>query len=292
MKTSHRRFEQIKKVLSCPDCRADLIFTDSEATCEKCSVVYPIRHGKIYFIEVPNTTDELDTIKNRLKIWLGKYYYSIGVNIIVPTFPFNYLRKVRKFFDPESQIVVDLGCGNHRIDENIIGLDLFDYAAVDVVCDLNNLPFKPDSVDGFISRSVLEHVQDPASIVRQSHAKTKPGGFGIHLIPFLFPFHASPYDYQRFTQEGQKILFREWQMVEQTNPTGPITLGLLCLIEFLSIVLSLGNPKIKGYIYLLLCAGLFPIKYLDAPFVNRKSFLPMAPSILAVVRKHENQPEA
>jgi hypothetical protein len=131
-------------------------------------------------------------------------------------------------------------------------------------------------------------VPEPVAIVRQLYGKTRPGGYGIHLIPFLFPFHASPYDYMRFTHAGQKILFREWQMVEQTNPTGPITLGLLCLIEFLSIVLSLGNPKIKGYIYLLLCAGLFPLKYLDVLFVNRKSFFAMAPSILAVVRKHEH----
>jgi hypothetical protein len=89
MKTIHRRFERFKKALFCPDCQADLIFTGSEATCEKCSVAYPIRNGKIYFIEVPNTTDELDTIKNRLKKWLGKYYYSIGINILAPTFPFH-----------------------------------------------------------------------------------------------------------------------------------------------------------------------------------------------------------
>jgi len=288
MKTSLALWQKLKSVLACPACQGALNFGDTEAVCLVCSARYPIRQGKIYFIQVSGRADELDTLKGRLKNWLGNYYYRIGVNVIAPTYPFNYLRKVREFFDPESQLVVDLGCGNHRIDENIIGLDLFDYAAVDVVCDLNQLPFKTDSVDGFISRSVLEHVPEPAAIVRQLYGKTRPGGYGIHLIPFLFPFHASPYDYMRFTHAGQKILFREWQMVEQTNPTGPITLGLLCLIEFLSIVLSLGNPKIKGYIYLLLCAGLFPLKYLDVLFVNRKSFFAMAPSILAVVRKHEH----
>jgi SAM-dependent methyltransferase len=288
MKTSHSRLEQIKKVLFCPECRADLIFTGSEATCEKCSAVYPIRHGKIYFIEVPNTTDELDTIKSRLKRWLGKYYYKIGLNVLAPTFPFNYLQKIRQFFDPANQIVVDVGCGNHRIDANIIGIDLFDYEAVDVVCDLIKLPFKPDSVDGFASRSVLEHVPNPALIVKQLYGCTKSGGYGVHLIPFLYPFHASPHDYQRFTLEGQKILFTGWEMIEQTNPTGPITLVLLCLIEFLSIVVSFGNNKIKGYFYLFFCGILFPFKYLDFLFVNRKSFLTLAPSILAVVRKNGN----
>jgi SAM-dependent methyltransferase len=292
MKTSFKRLERVKSVLSCPACQGALTFRDSEAACLSCSARYPIRAGRIYFTEVVGRSDALDSFKGRLKNWLGKYYYTIGINVMAPTYPFNYPKKILELFDVANQIVVDLGCGNHRIDENIIGLDLFDYPAVDIICDMNRLPFKSNSVDGFVSRSVLEHVPDPFSIVRQLHDKTRPGGFGVHLIPFLFPFHASPYDFMRFTREGQKILFRDWQIAEQTNPTGPITLGLLCIIEFLSILLSFGNSKVKGYVYLLLCVALFPLKYLDIIFVNRKSFLPMAPSILSVVRKHEHPSEA
>jgi SAM-dependent methyltransferase len=292
MKTSFKRLERFKSVLACPACQGTLTFKDTEAACLCCAARYPIRDRRIYFIEVAGRADELDTLKGRLKNWLGKYYYKIGVNVIAPTYPFNYPKKILEFFDVANQLVVDLGCGNHKINENILGLDFFDYDAVDVVCNMNRLPFKPDSVDGFVSRSVLEHVPDPFSVVRQLHDKTIPGGYGIHLIPFLFPFHASPDDFMRFTREGQKILFCEWQMVEQTNPTGPVTLFLLCLIEFLSILLSFGNSKVKGYVYLLLCAALFPLKYLDVIFVHHKSFLPMAPSILSVVRKRENASKA
>jgi SAM-dependent methyltransferase len=284
------RLERLKPILCCPNCWGGLDFKKSSAACRKCSAIYPIRNGRIYFVRVPEHTDELDKIKGRLKKWLRKYYYTIGISIIAPTYPFNYIRWIRRYLNPDTQIVVDVGCGNNRIDEHVICLDLFDYDAVDILCDLSALPFKPNSVDAFVSRSVLEHVPDPARIVGHFHRCTKDGGLGLHLIPFLFPFHASPGDFQRYTHKGLEQLFREWEIVEQTNATGPITLGLLCIIELLSIIFSLGQAQVKGVIYLLLCGILFPLKYLDALFVNRKTFLTLAPSIFTVVRKHAQGP--
>jgi len=284
---TNKRLEKLKPLLACPLCGGDLAFDSEEASCRKCFAVYPIRDGKIFFVAIPSRENNLDDFKGRLKKWLGKYYYKIGVNFLAPTYPFDYTKRIRQRLNPSDQIVVDVGCGNHRIDQDIIGLDLFDYDAVDVVCDLNSLPFKPLSVDAFVSRSVLEHVRNPAKIMRQFHRCTKVGGFTMHLIPFLFPFHASPYDFQRYTHKGHETLFEGWEILEQSNPTGPVTLVLLCIIEFLSILISLGHEKVKTYVYLCLCAILFPFKYMDAPFVNRKSFLTLAPSIFTVARKDE-----
>jgi SAM-dependent methyltransferase len=167
----------------------------------------------------------------------------------------------------------------------MICIDLFDYDAVDVVCDLAALPFKPCSVDAFVSRSVLEHLPDPEKVVRGFYQCTRPGGMGLHLIPFLFPFHASPCDFHRYTHKGQEILFKDWNIVRQTNATGPVTLGLITGIELLSILFSFGSEKLKPYVYLLLCGLLFPLKYLDVFFVGRKSFLTLAPTIVLVLRK-------
>jgi len=283
----HPRLERIKPILVCPACQGGLHYDAEKATCLQCACSYQVKNGKIYFVEVPERSDNLDELKGRLKQRLGKYYYMIGRDILAPTYPFNYRKKVLQYFQPAKQIVIDVGCGNYRLDENIFCLDMFDYNAVDIVCDLTRLPFKPDRVDGFISRSVLEHVQMPFRIVDQFYQCTKAGGLGIHLIPFLFPFHASPHDYQRFTHEGQKILFKNWEVVEQTNPTGPVTLCLLCLIEFLSALLSGKSGRLKAYIYLFLCGVLFPLKYLDVLFIDRPKFLSIAPSILSVVRKGE-----
>ncbi len=281
----NQRLERIKSVLACPHCGAGLEFSEERAACRGCSNEYPIRNGKIYFVQPPQRTDELDRFKGRLKSLLGDWYYRIGIWLIAPTYPFNYAARIRRHLDPSRQIVVDLGCGNHRIDQDVITVDLFDYPAVDVVCDLDALPFQAGSIDGFVSRSVLEHVADPIGLIRQCRRCTRPGGMTIHLIPFLFPFHASPNDFHRYTHQGQQLLFQGWEIVEQTNATGPVTLALLCTIEFASTILSCGWNRLKVVTYLILCALLFPLKFLDFPFVNRKSFIGLAPSICLVGRK-------
>ncbi|MBM4430993.1 MAG: class I SAM-dependent methyltransferase [Chloroflexi bacterium] len=287
MTAAHLRLERIKPILVCPRCGGSLDFDTQAATCRECAAGYPVRKGKVYFTEAPDSTDDVDRLKARLKKWLGKYYYTIGRDILAPAYPFNYARWIRCYLDPTRQIVVDAGCGNYRMDEQVICLDLFDYDVVDIVCDLGALPFSPGSVDAFVTRSVLEHLPDPFAVVQNFHRCTCPGGMGLHLVPFLFPFHASPYDFYRYTHKGLGLLFKEWDILEQTNVTGPVTLGLLNTVEFLSIVFSLGRDRVKAYIYLILCAILFPLKYLDAPFVNRKSFLTLAPSILTVLRKRD-----
>jgi hypothetical protein len=42
---------------------------------------------------------------------------------------------------------------------------------------------------------------------------------------------------------------------------------------------------VKSVVYLLLCVLLFPVKFLDALFVDREAFRGSAASILSIVRK-------
>ena len=280
------RLERIKNILVCPNCGSSLKFFSDAGRCNHCVIDYPIRNDKIYFIKIPpKSEDFLDKMKERLKRGLGKYYYIIGVNVIAPTYPFNFGSHVKEHINPKTKVVIDVGSGNKRIDKNIICLDMFDYDNVDVVCDVVKLPFKKNSVDAFVSRSMLEHVPNPSKLVEQFYDCTKDNGYGLHLIPFLYPFHASPYDFQRFTHKGVAVLFDKWTIVEQKNKTGPFSLFLLLIIELFSIIFSFGSTKLKALINLLLSALLFPIKYFDAPFINKKSLLTLAPTILTIVKK-------
>lgn len=279
------RLERFKQALACPQCKADLSYSDLEACCVSCDRRYPRRGGKIYFVQPPTSDDSFDSLKHRLKRTLGELYYRVGVTLIGPTYPFNFRAAVRRHCRPARALCVDIGCGNQRIDPDVLCLDMLDYDAVDVVCDLRTLPFKPESVDAFVSRSVLEHVPRLEEVASQLKRSTRPGGFGIHLIPFLFPYHASPHDYRRLTASGAEALFEGWELIEQRAVTGPMTLLLLWLLEFLSTLASCGNERAKSYVYLALCLFLWPIKFLDAPFVGRRSFLAMAPTILTAVRK-------
>lgn len=280
-----RRLERLKPVLACPRCEAGLEFSADAARCRQCAARYPIVDSRVYFIDRPQRSDDLDRLKGWLKRRLGRAYYTIGIRIIAPTFPFNFARHVRRHLDPASEIVVDAGSGNNRIHPDIICLDMFDYDTVDLVCSLDALPFRSDSVAGFVSRSVIEHLPAPARVVDQFHRCTRPGGHGVHLIPFLFPYHASPADYHRFTHEGQRILFARWEMVDTTNAAGPVTVALVVLLEVLATILSVNRPGPKSVVYLALCLLLFPLKFLDAPFVGRRAFIGSSATIVSVIRK-------
>jgi hypothetical protein len=271
-------------ILMCLACSGGLKEGSDALVCEACGASYPVRNRKIYFDEPPRHETAEAGIKEWLKHKLGPVY-AVIVKIVAPVYPFSPRRFVLDHIDPAQNIVVDLGCGTQRIHTAIITVDLFDYDNVDIVCRLEKLPFRDNSVDAFSSIAVLEHVEDAFGIVRQIAEKTKPGGLSLHLIPFLYHFHESPRDYLRVTHMGAKNLFKGWTCLEVFNATGPISLFLMHFIEFASIVVSFRNGKAKEAVYLGLSALLFPIKYLDAFFVRREAFLSMAPTLCITVKK-------
>jgi len=261
------------------------MYSESEARCASCGRGYPIRNDRIYFVDTPTRHDDFDRVKGWLKRVLGRTYYTVGIHLFAPTFPLNFARVVTRHIDPASALVVDAGSGNYRLHPDIISVDMFDYEAVDIVCTLEALPFRSGAIDAVVSRSVLEHVPDPACVVGEFHRCTKTGGLGIHVIPFLFPAHSSPVDYHRLTPDGHDILFKCWEQVSRTNPTGPVTVLLLHVIEVLSTILSFGVARLKSLSYLFLCGVMFPLKFLDVIFINRPAFMTSAASVLSVVRK-------
>lgn len=288
MDIENPRLKRVLPILACPSCGGDIQIHDTMMDCPFCEKAYPIRNGKIYFITSQVPTEDLDKLKQNLKKLLGRYYYTIGVSVVAPDYPLHAQRWLRRYADPAKQIVIDAGSGNHRLDEDIICLDEVDYDAVDIVCDVRTLPFKPASVDALLSLMLLEHVSNPSQVVEAFQRCTRPGGINLHHVPFMYPFHASPDDFQRFTHQGVRKLFPDWEMLICTNTSGPVTLMLTSVIEFLSIVLSFGHKRLKSWFYLLFSAFLFPLKYLDFVFVNNDFFLSLALTILAVFRKPAN----
>ena len=282
------RLQKILPFLACPHCQGDLKYEPSGLCCLACSNTYKIRNGKIYFCDRVGPHDDLNSFKGRLKKTLGKYYYSIGVDIIAPDYPFNFKKTLLRYVNPHEQIVVDIGCGNRRIHDDIICLDFTDYDEVDIVSDLQKLPFKKESVDAFVSRSVLEHVKRPWEIADKIAECTKKDGWGLHVIPFLYPFHASPDDFHRFTHHGVRELFGGWKTEEQRSVAGPISAFLAFFIEFLSIVFSFGSTRLRGYLYLVFCLMLFPLKFLDCLFLRFSSFISISLMTLTVLQKKES----
>ena len=183
-------------------------------------------------------------------------------------------------------MVIDCGSGSQRIHPDVVTLDFTDYEAVDIVCDIcARLPFVDSALDGAVSWGVIEHLKTPGLLVSELARCVKPGGKTIHMVPFLYHFHSSPHDFSRFSHQGLRELFSSFKVLDVRNVSGPVSYFTLGFVEFLSSLLSFGNEKLKGIFYLLLCALIFPVKVLDLPFINRKSFIGMAPCLLVVAEK-------
>jgi len=81
------------------------------------------------------------------------------------------------------------------------GRDLYG-AQPHVFADAARLPFPNRCFDSVICLEVLEHVPDPTTVMKEIERVLKPGGRAWISMPFLYPLHDAPFDFQRYTEYG------------------------------------------------------------------------------------------
>jgi SAM-dependent methyltransferase len=69
------------------------------------------------------------------------------------------------------------------------------------------LPFEDGSIDSVLAFHLFEHVYDLDRIAPECQRILKPGGRVYLSLPFLYEFHADPWDYWRFTD---RAIVRWW----------------------------------------------------------------------------------
>lgn len=113
--------------------------------------------------------------------------------------------------------VLDLGAGMAKYKETIkkhatdyVACDVEKNKNINIVCDVENLVFPPESFDTVISTQVFEHVDNPFKVVQEIKKVLKTGSNAIITAPFMFPFHADPKDHFRFSREGLEEIFKSF----------------------------------------------------------------------------------
>lgn len=81
-----------------------------------------------------------------------------------------------------------LGAGRTPL-EGWVNLDLHAGPGIEVVADLSKcretrLPFDDNSVDEFVGRHVLEHIQDTLGLMEELHRIAKPGAKATFFVPY------------------------------------------------------------------------------------------------------------
>ena len=98
------------------------------------------------------------------------------------------------------------------------------------------IPVRPNCADTVLLLDVLEHLPAPATAIDEAARVLKPGGQLLLSVPFLYPTHDAPYDYQRWTLHGlRKLLSARGLSLEEVRCQGT---GLETAILLLNIALA------------------------------------------------------
>jgi len=246
----------------------------------------PLREasGKWYFRYVDREAEIADSF-DRIKLVFKRFprLYYLLIRVISPVM--GSLRPLEDFYAAAGGIVLNIGSGNELRRARTINLDISDYDNVDIVADIQCLPFKESSLDAVCSIAVLEHVQNPQQVIREIRRVLKPGGMVYTEVPFMQPFHASPHDYQRYTLPGLKYLHGEFEILEAGVVAGPASACLWVVQEFFASVLSFGSSTVRNILTIVLMLLTWPLKFLDLLFATLPTAQNLARVFYVVSRK-------
>jgi SAM-dependent methyltransferase len=127
---------------------------------------------------------------------------------------------------PRGARVLDLGAGEAPYRELFAHTDYYtsDWAnsvhpgarAVDFVGSADDLPLPDRCFDAVVNTQMLEHVAEPARVLREVHRVLVPGGRFFLSVPLVWELHEEPYDFYRYTKHGLAHLLEQAGFVELT----------------------------------------------------------------------------
>lgn len=158
----------------------------------------------------------MTTNSDKLRRCLSRWLRPLGATPLHPQWLASRLGKKKGLWVAEKAQgrVLDIGCADRSIRSNLakaksyIGLD---YPATacdlygtrpDVYGDAGKLPFGEAVFDSVLLLDVLEHVAAPEVALSEALRVLRSGGCLLLTIPFAYPLHDQPHDYQRFTEHG------------------------------------------------------------------------------------------
>ena len=208
----------LDKLLICPNCQGDLLFSETAAECPLCNSSYDIIEGKPVFCEIPSTE-----VSRLLPKSPGKGSWWRRLN-------WDFVKEFMQEFS-EEKIVLEIGCGRgyfKPLFKNYLGTDINLRSATDFCCDLTKSnPIKKESIDIILMNNLLEHVFEFDALFNNAISILKPNGFLLITVPCFSGIHYVPHDYWRYTNFGliklaQKYKLAPVKLEAVCNPYGQI----------------------------------------------------------------------
>ena len=154
--------------------------------------------------------------------------------------------------------------GQPHEDTQIITVDIRALPGADLVADAHDLGMiDDDCIDCVIAANVLEHVERPHDCVDEFFRILKPGGIVYIDTPFIFPFHAAPNDFCRFSHNGLEVLCKAFNKLDGGFARGPASTMQVLLVHFFGILFSFGFSPLYVAMTYVFSWLFFWVKYLD-----------------------------
>lgn len=233
-------------------------------------------------VQMRNKNGE-DNLRNFFKRWPVFYYF---IATIFGPLMFSGL-SAKKFLKNyhQSGKVLNIGSGPLQLGTDVINIDVYPHKGVDIVADALSIPVADNSISRIVSDNVLEHIADPRAAIKEMYRILAPGGIVYVCIPFLYPFHPSPSDFQRFTKEGIMELMKDFEVLEIGIRAGPFSALTVNLCYLFATIFSFGLEQLYLFLVNALFFVLWPIKLLDIIFNHWPRAINMAAVLYCVARK-------
>ena len=281
------RAAQIAKILRCPQCHGGLEVSEAACVCHSCDRGYP-HHGRCldFVASAHKNTEDAEFQQERMhhRSLRGKLY-DLGQRVITSEYsPFDHRRAFLAEIAPGS-IVVELGSGNRRLNENVINIDLFTFPNVDISADIENSPISSNSVDYVILDSVIEHVPNPQAVIDEIWRILKPGGRLFCINPFLFPYHGYPAHYCNFTRDGMRNLLKRFSSAVVEPHYGPTSAMINIFSEYVAITVAgqRRTPYLAVRAFMLLLIGW--MRFLDRWIIRSSQSYRLAGMLCSIATK-------
>jgi len=225
-----------------------------------------------------------DIVRSYFKRWPAFYYFMVVVFSPVMYGGLSAKKFLKKY--PRPGKTFNIGSGPRRLSSDITNIDIYPFKNVDITADASTIPVADNSISRIISDNVLEHISDPRSAVKEMHRILLKDGVVYISTPFVYPFHASPNDYQRWTKQGLLELLKDFEVLEiGVRGGGPFSTLTVTLCYLGATIFSFGSEKLYWILVNLFIFVFFPIKLLDLIFSHLPRAVNMAAVLYCVAKK-------